>query len=925
MALIAWWPLNGDLKDYSGNNLNLTSSACTLDNVGKIGKTYLWGTNGYLSTNNLTIGQTSTVCAWGYLTQGSGNQMLFSFSEGNGPNLYFTETKVCWNSGDGSTNSFPYTRPAINKWYHFAVVNDAVKNKSYLYVNGQKIGEAQYRDQAQFNSKFVIGNYGTGTSYSWMGKINDVRIYDNALSVKEIKEIAKAKILHYNCNVPEQYYKNLITNGNFRGGLKITGENGSYGTNTIVKVTNPGTSEYALRQLASGREYEIRLNDYTGCTAGTYILSCWVGTTSNWNGGTTLTHCRFFNNGTVIGTLGGGSYTVKETRIIGDVTWRLIYEKINVTNTVTEFQWYLGYGGHNDANPLGYRYITDIQLIKGNDYLPFVYKTNNLKIMDCSGFRNNSVTNSINTPVWTEDSATGSGSYKFDGSAKMSNGSYQHFISENKILVPEEGTMSFFIKHQGVENGDNKYAVGFENFCSMNNNNLLGLIYYHTSSEYTNKTANYQLRDNQWHQYAISWSTKNNTLCLYADGKKISAQQPGTMAHVNTFRSFLVGNAWGTAYGGHSGGLDDIRLYATQLSDNDILDIYKCKGAISKNGKLYVNEIKEIPDNSLILPSDVVVSNLTTTGVSLGDADSNGIRILRNADSAGSFRFNFPLTALTPHINKPLTFSFKYKNVSGGGLNFTDWCDGSVIKSINNGKIMGQGTRAEYTSVFRFMDCDIAANSEIHIWDIKLEQKAIKDYSSTVTSNSQLLVEEINEIDTLSFKTKTEFGVNWVRLFYHNNKSATVLFGSNKSEFLKCNTGDKISDLWALEQFRGNDGKFELLLQYQSQGSLYNRWKQSSNFTKESIKGYEAINCSWTTSYWGGLELSNTSSTWVDGSVNHGNWYYAIGARAVYSGGIPGPANAETGWVEVWVRCDNPEMFKMYKNGIVKSTEFIEV
>ena len=131
--------------------------------------------------------------------------------------------------------------------------------------------------------------------------------------------------------------------------------------------------------------------------------------------------------------------------------------------------------------------------------------------------------------------------------------------------------------------------------------------------------------------------------------------------------------------------------------------------------------------------------------------------------------------------------------------------------------------------------------------------------------------------------------------------------------------------MWALEQFRGKDGKFELLLQYQN-STGYNRWKQSSNFIKESIAGYESVQCSWTTNYWGGLEInSNNSSTWVDGSVGHSNWYYAIGSKSVYSGGIPGPGNTETGWVELWVRCDNPNIFKIYKNKIITSTEFIEI
>lgn len=173
-------------------------------------------------------------------------------------------------------------------------------------------------------------------------------------------------------------------------------------------------------------------------------------------------------------------------------------------------------------------------------------------------------------------------------------------------------------------------------------------------------------------------------------------------------------------------------------------------------------------------------------------------------------------------------------------------------------------------------------------------------------------------------KTKTENNANWVRLFYHNSKSGTVLFNkNNKAEFLKCHTADKQSDLWALEQFRGKDGKFELLLQYQN-STGYNRWKQSSNFTKEKIAGYEAVQVSWTASYWGGLEPNGTD-TFVDGSVNHGNWYYAIGPFSNYQNGMPNSNGVEAGWVEIWVRCDDINLFRMIKNGKCKATEFIEI
>lgn len=43
MSLIAWYPLNGDTKDYSGNNNHIVSGTYTEDVKGKIGKCFVAG------------------------------------------------------------------------------------------------------------------------------------------------------------------------------------------------------------------------------------------------------------------------------------------------------------------------------------------------------------------------------------------------------------------------------------------------------------------------------------------------------------------------------------------------------------------------------------------------------------------------------------------------------------------------------------------------------------------------------------------------------------------------------------------------------------------------------------------------------------------------------------------------------------------
>jgi hypothetical protein len=67
------------------------------------------------------------------------------------------------------------------------------------------------------------------------------------------------------------------------------------------------------------------------------------------------------------------------------------------------------------------------------------------------------------------------------------------------------------------------------------------------------------------------------------------------------------------------------------------------------------------------------------------------------------------------------------------------------------------------------------------------------------------------------------------------------------------------------------------------------------------VTGYKAIDISYTGGYWGGLERFGDSSL-LDGSVESGSWWYAVGVIDPENGrGIPGPPN---NWVEqVQQRC----------------------
>ena len=125
-------------------------------------------------------------------------------------------------------------------------------------------------------------------------------------------------------------------------------------------------------------------------------------------------------------------------------------------------------------------------------------------------------------------------------------------------------------------------------------------------------------------------------------------------------------------------------------------------------------------------------------------------------------------------------------------------------------------------------------------------------------------------------------------------------------------SNDNYSILEQLEDFRGDDGKFHLKLVWPNPANdgtylnLNQEWKQSSNpvnATGYGVDGYEAIDINYTSNSWGGLEYNSfNSSSLLDGTVNTGNWFYAVGSSGDWGGGIPGPAGPAVSQVELYVK-----------------------
>jgi hypothetical protein len=265
--LVGHWPLIGNTNDYSGYNNNATNFGATVSTaIGKIGSSYQFnGTSHYMTVNNPVKAATNWTISFWFRRNGS-----FSWSDiltfdtgvdstaarieqsGSVTNQYFWFVETGFPSG-----SILWVTAGDNIWEHITLVVNDTTARSF------KNGVLQYSYTKNTNplpSSNLI-NIGRRLTSQYLGMyLNDLRIYDHALSDYEVKELAKSKILHY-------------TFEDGTGGTDVSGlaNNGTlYSGATVVSSTNRKIGSSSTEFNGTGGFYTSPM------TLETYTIAFWA-------------------------------------------------------------------------------------------------------------------------------------------------------------------------------------------------------------------------------------------------------------------------------------------------------------------------------------------------------------------------------------------------------------------------------------------------------------------------------------------------------------------------------------------------------------------------------------------------------------------------------------------------------------------------
>jgi PKD repeat protein len=210
-GLVAYYPFNGNANDESGNGLNLTTKGTPTLTVSRKNLPNsafsLNGTTDYFirASNTLLLPTNEfSMCAWVYSTGIDGIQDVIistlGNSAGNGYQMHLDNTNNTIGGFMRRTDAtyVDLQNPVssyLNNWT-FVVFTYSNVTGTKLYLNNQLKKETTNLFQIQYGNinDFYVGtnyNLSLGAARMFKGKIDDIRIYNKALSPSEIDLLFK--------------------------------------------------------------------------------------------------------------------------------------------------------------------------------------------------------------------------------------------------------------------------------------------------------------------------------------------------------------------------------------------------------------------------------------------------------------------------------------------------------------------------------------------------------------------------------------------------------------------------------------------------------------------------------------------------------------------------------------------------------------
>jgi len=290
-GLVDYWAMEEGSGQYaydgSGNNNNGRLGTGVNPDVsdptrttGKVGGALSFdGVNDYVTasdSSSLTLGGEITVEAWVYpksfLTHISNQHRIFNKMVFPNAGWYFyalNSGQLLFNTYDGTIHAAQGpSNLSTGQWYHIVGVSDGTNNR--VYING--VSGTPVSSGTLTNSTFYLSINGFGTQdYSFDGLIDEVRIYNRALSAEEIR-------YHYNRGAPVAQWKLEEGEGQTVFDSTENNNDGTLGATTATSTDDPVwiQGKYGSALSFDGVNDYVRVVNSASLQLSVFTVEAWV-------------------------------------------------------------------------------------------------------------------------------------------------------------------------------------------------------------------------------------------------------------------------------------------------------------------------------------------------------------------------------------------------------------------------------------------------------------------------------------------------------------------------------------------------------------------------------------------------------------------------------------------------------------------------
>ena len=580
MSLLVHLPFIGDLKNKGLIELpNFSKNSFTSSANGKLGSCY--SGHGVVSLSEEILGNAWSVAIWvkSTVTWPTANYIIFckNISAATDCQIYFSiingKSLNLGMNDDNTVGSFSYTFE-LDVWYHVAATYDGETYR--LYINGSEV-KSGTSTLPMVENRLHLGigcrSYnaaGTSATGQADGKFfNDFRLYNNAISAREVKELSKGLVAHWKLD-------DLPGNEN----LLIS-------TPKYLNHNAYNAYQFSLTEnLVAGNKYTIQLWDVD--VSHSEKTESQLGVSVYW-GGSSVTLGSWY--GTANFTNGHADHLVK----IFTVT------SANASGSGASNAWL------NLYNSVGYvagtrnMKIGRWKLEKGSTPTPWIPAKSDAmysdwgldEVYDSSGYGHDG-TLSPTPPTFDSDSARYSGCMKF--SSNYIHCGLSNLYPTDEITVAWWGYMDSWGSSRPIsctETGGWNFGQGDGGGWRFPvYKNGIGYVYSVPAKKWADYTSG-------WHFFVGTFDGYVSR--IYVDGELDSTSTNGspTVKATIMYRANVPIYIGCEANGANpsspyfNGKLSDIRIYATALSADDIKELYNTSASIDDHHNVYARELVE--------------------------------------------------------------------------------------------------------------------------------------------------------------------------------------------------------------------------------------------------------------------------------------------------------------------------------------------